>query len=312
MFERFTQQSRRVVVLAQEEARALDHNYIGTEHILLGLLQEGKGSAAQALKSMDITLDAARHEVEAIVGRGTPEQTPSHIPFTASTKNSLELALREALQLGQDYIGTGHILLALTQRDDNVAVNVLARLGANVKDVRIRAIQELIDHPDRPNDEFEPAERQRRRVLVRARPEILDLLDRIDARLTAIEDHLGIVRPSPDEVRALDERLAKVRRDKEAALVAGDQATAAALRDLEKELLLARASAKWEAQAEADALAAETGQGGTTAETGQGGAAAETGEGAVADGEAATNGTGVAAGEVIDTDEPEDPSATSG
>src|SRR5207249_4450241 len=112
MFERFTDRARRVVVLAQEEARMLNHNYIGTEHILLGLIHEGEGVAAKALESLGISLDAVRHQVEEIIGQG---QTPptGHIPFTPRAKKVLELSLREALQLGHNYIGTEHILLGL-------------------------------------------------------------------------------------------------------------------------------------------------------------------------------------------------------
>src|SRR5215831_9610216 len=107
MFERFTDRARRVVVLAQEESRLLNHNYIGTEHILLGLIHEGDGVAARVLVGMDISLQAVRTEVEEIIGHGG--QAPSgHIPFTPRSKKVLELALREALQLGHNYIGTEH------------------------------------------------------------------------------------------------------------------------------------------------------------------------------------------------------------
>src|SRR5690242_3219062 len=110
MFERFSQRARRVVVLAQEEARMLNHNYIGTEHILLGLIREGEGVAAKALESLGISLEAVRQQVEEIIGQG--QQAPSgHIPFTPRAKKVLELSLREALQLGHNYIGTDHILL---------------------------------------------------------------------------------------------------------------------------------------------------------------------------------------------------------
>jgi len=112
MFERFTDRARRVVVLAQEEARMLNHNYIGTEHILLGLIHEGEGVAAKALESLGISLDAVREQVQEIIGQG--QQAPSgHIPFTPRAKKVLELSLREALQLGHNYIGTEHILLGL-------------------------------------------------------------------------------------------------------------------------------------------------------------------------------------------------------
>ena len=136
MFERFTNQSRRAVVLAQEEARDLGHDYIGTEHVLLGLLREGSGSAARALTSMGVTLDAARQEVEASVGRGEHEQPSAPIPFTPRAKKALELSLRESLQLGQNYIGTGHLLLGLIRQDDDVAVRILGELHADLSELR--------------------------------------------------------------------------------------------------------------------------------------------------------------------------------
>src|SRR5579862_8366280 len=123
MFERFTDRARRVVVLAQEEARMLDHNYIGTEHILLGLIHEGTGVAAKALESLDISLDVERQQVEEIIGRG--QETPSgHIPFTPRAKKVLELTQREAQQFGHDYIGTEHILLGLIREGSGVAAQV--------------------------------------------------------------------------------------------------------------------------------------------------------------------------------------------
>ena len=142
MFERFTDRARRVVVLAQEEARMLNHNYIGTEHILLGLIHEGEGVAAKALESLGISLDAVRQQVEEIIGQG--QQAPSgHIPFTPRAKKVLELSLREALQLGHNYIGTEHILLGLIREGDGVAAQVLVKLGADLNRVRQQVIQLL-------------------------------------------------------------------------------------------------------------------------------------------------------------------------
>ena len=142
MFERFTDRARRVVVLAQEEARYLNHNYIGTEHILLGLLNEGEGIAAQALESLDIDLASVRDEVVKIIGQG--QQSPSgHIPFTPRAKKVLELSLREALQLGHNYIGTEHILLGLIREGEGVAAQVLQQLGAELQKVRQTVIQLL-------------------------------------------------------------------------------------------------------------------------------------------------------------------------
>jgi ATP-dependent Clp protease ATP-binding subunit ClpC len=142
MFERFTDRARRVVVLAQEEARMLNHNYIGTEHILLGLIHEGEGVAAKALESLGISLEGVRAQVEEIIGQG--QQAPSgHIPFTPRAKKVLELSLREALQLGHYYIGTEHILLGLIREGEGVAAQVLVKLGADLNRVRQQVIQLL-------------------------------------------------------------------------------------------------------------------------------------------------------------------------
>ena len=142
MFERFTDRARRVVVLAQEEARMLNHNYIGTEHILLGLIHEGEGVAAKGLESLGISLEAVRAQVEEIIGQG--QQAPSgHIPFTPRAKKVLELSLREALQLGHNYIGTEHILLGLIREGEGVAAQVLVKLGADLNRVRQQVIQLL-------------------------------------------------------------------------------------------------------------------------------------------------------------------------
>jgi len=142
MFERFTDRARRVVVLAQEEARMLNHNYIGTEHILLGLIHEGEGVAAKALESLSISLDGVREQVQEIIGQG--QQAPSgHIPFTPRAKKVLELSLREALQLGHNYIGTEHILLGLIREGEGVAAQVLVKLGADLNRVRSQVIQLL-------------------------------------------------------------------------------------------------------------------------------------------------------------------------
>src|SRR5216110_1395861 len=142
MFERFTDRARRVVVLAQEEARMLNHNYIGTEHILLGLIHEGEGVAAKALEGLGISLEGVRQQVEEIIGQG--QQAPSgHMPFTPRAKKVLELSLREALQLGHNYIGTEHILLGLIREGEGVAAQVLVKLGADLSRVRQQVIQLL-------------------------------------------------------------------------------------------------------------------------------------------------------------------------
>ncbi|HCJ68600.1 ATP-dependent Clp protease ATP-binding subunit [Corynebacterium casei] len=142
MFERFTDRARRVIVLAQEEARMLNHNYIGTEHILLGLIQEGEGVAAKALESMGISLEDVRGEVEAIIGHGTQPHN-GHIPFTPRAKKVLELSLREGLQMGHKYIGTEFLLLGLIREGEGVAAQVLTKLGADLPRVRQQVIQLL-------------------------------------------------------------------------------------------------------------------------------------------------------------------------
>ncbi|MBB32338.1 MAG: NDP-hexose 4-ketoreductase [Acidimicrobiaceae bacterium] len=161
MFERFTDRARRVVVLAQEEARLLNHNYIGTEHILLGLIHEGEGVAAKALESLGISLEAVRDQVEEIIGQGG--SSPSgHIPFTPRAKKVLELSLREALQLGHNYIGTEHILLGLIREGEGVAAQVLTKLGADLSRVRQQVIQLLSGYSGTGEEENEGGRRGER------------------------------------------------------------------------------------------------------------------------------------------------------
>jgi ATP-dependent Clp protease ATP-binding subunit ClpC len=191
MFERFTNQSRRVVVLAQEEARTLNHNHIGTEHLLLGLLHEGKGTAAQVLGAVDITLDAARDQVATTVGRGR-EHSPGHIPFTPRAKKSLELSLREAVALKSYNIGTGHLLLGLIQQGDNTALQVLATLGADVDELRTRVTRELHEHPEQGKRTVLAARETQQQLRLFLRDTLPGVLETIEARLTAIERHLGI------------------------------------------------------------------------------------------------------------------------
>jgi ATP-dependent Clp protease ATP-binding subunit ClpC len=142
MFERFTERARKVVVLAQEEARHFNHNYIGTEHLLLGLLREDEGVAARALSSLNVTLDEVREQVESIVGYGE-EGTGGQAPFTPRSKKVLELALREALQLGHNYIGTEHILLGLVRESEGVAARVLSNLDVDPDKVRREVVRML-------------------------------------------------------------------------------------------------------------------------------------------------------------------------
>jgi ATP-dependent Clp protease ATP-binding subunit ClpC len=201
MFERFTDRARRVVVLAQEEARMLDHNYIGTEHILLGLAHEGEGVAAKALERLGISLEAVRQLVEEIIGRG--KQAPAgHIPFTPRAKKVLELSLRESLQLGHDYIGTEHILLGLVREGEGVAAKVLVRLGADLNRVRAEVVK-LVHGGQDEAEEFGPRlSSPVREFMLR---EIQSTLRSIEKRLTAIERQLGLTEgPSaaPDDPAA--------------------------------------------------------------------------------------------------------------
>jgi len=145
MFARFTDRARRVVVEGQDEARTLNHNYIGTEHILLGLIHEGEGVGAKALESLGISLDTVRQQVQEIIGQGQ-HASSGHIPFTPRAKKVLELALAESKALGHHYIGTEHILLGLIREGDGVAAQVLVKLGADLNRVRQQVIQLLHDY----------------------------------------------------------------------------------------------------------------------------------------------------------------------
>jgi len=199
MFERFSDQSRRAVVLAQEEARRLGHDYIGTEHLLAGLRLEERGAAAQALKSAGVSRDAILQEIETIAGQG-PEpgagqgHPSGHIPFTPQAKKCLELGLREATQLEHYFIGTGHLLLGLISQDDSVAVQVLGGLGIDLSRLRARALTEIEAKQEDRVRSVSPGWR------LTGLPEAaLALLDTIDERLSAIEQRLGVVPPGPGE-----------------------------------------------------------------------------------------------------------------
>jgi ATP-dependent Clp protease ATP-binding subunit ClpC len=226
MFERFTDRARRVVVLAQEEARMLNHNHIGTEHILLGLIHEGEGVAAKTLESLGISLEVVRQQVSEIIGQG--QQAPSgHIPFTPRAKRVLELSLREAKELGHSYIGTEHILLGLIREGEGVAAQVLVKLGADLDRARQQVIQLL--HGRAGGD-----------LIGEGSPlpdDALTRVDSLDRRLAAIERWAGL-RPDLED---LDEEIAQVRREKEAAIDRQDFEAAAPLRAQEKQLLAARA-----------------------------------------------------------------------
>jgi len=227
MFQRFTDRGRRVVVLAQDEARRLDHNYIGTEHILLGLIREGEGVAAKALESSGISLDVVRQQVEEIIGRG--QQAPSaHIPFTPRAKKVLELSVRESKRLSHNYIGTEHILLSLIREGNGVAVQVLVKLDADLSQLRQQVIQILSGKQPRlaHRSPWEGA----------PETEVQDRLDAAEDRLAAAEHRADT---GPD-TRDLDEQIAQVRREKESAVDAHDYGQAAALRNQEEELLAAK------------------------------------------------------------------------
>jgi ATP-dependent Clp protease ATP-binding subunit ClpA len=256
MFERFTDRARRVVVLAQEEARLLNHNYIGTEHLLLGLIHEGHGVAAQALESLGISLEAVRQQVEQIIGRG--QQAPSgHVPFTPRAKKVLELAMRECDALGHVHIDTEHLLLGLIREGHGVAAQVLVKLGADLNSVRQQVIRLL---PSQAGTG--PAGASRRLGKGERQALIDDALARtgyLDQRLAAVERWVGL---APD-LRDLDQEMAHVRHEKEAAIDSQDFEAAAALRDKEKELFDRRISREqeWTAAAEGrPSLAAELGR----------------------------------------------------
>ena len=207
MFERFTDEARRVVVLAQEEARLLNHNYIGTEHLLLGLAHEGEGVAAKALESLGISLEAVRAQVEEIIGQGQSAPV-GHIPFTPRAKKVFELSLREALQLGHNYMGTEHLLLGLIREGEGVAAQVLVKLGSDLPRVRQQVLQ-LLSRYAGGEAAAEPAGARTRLV-----------------RMTV-----------PAELREAEEQLGQVRQEKKAAIDAEDFERAAALRDQERQLL---------------------------------------------------------------------------
>ena len=235
MLERFTDQARRVVVLAEEEARMLDHNWIGTEHLLLGVLREGDGVAARTLASLGISLQPVRQQVEEIIG--PVQQVPAeHIPFTPRSKKVLELSLRESLQLGHDRVGTGHLLLGLIREGDGVAAQVLVRLGADLNQLRQQVIELVSDLRPQSGRRPESGRRPPREVVpvmwMQAR------LNMFGGRLAAVEQRVGIGPDTSD----LDEQIAQVCREKESAIDARDYEQAAQRRDREKELLASKAA----------------------------------------------------------------------
>jgi prophage maintenance system killer protein len=223
MFRRFTDRARRAVQLAQEQARHLNHHYVGTEHLLLGLLSEGEGVAAKALASLGISLEAVRAQVEELIGHG--QSIPAgHIPFTPRAKKALALSLREALQLGHKYIGTEHLLLALAREGEGVAAELLVGFGAG--------------H-------------------ARLRDQVLQLLTGEGAQAGA---WTRLVRMTvPADLHHYDEQLAQVRREKETAIDVRDFGAAAALRDREKQLLAEKLGREreWMAGVDVQAVIAE-------------------------------------------------------
>ncbi len=243
MFERFTDRARSVVVLAQEEARLLNHNYIGTEHLLLGLIREAEGIAAKALTALGIELDTVRERVEEIVGRGTSEPS-GHIPFTPRAKKVLELSLREALQLGHNYIGTEHILLGLIREGEGVAAHVLVQLGADLPRVRQQVIQ-LLHGPGGGMEATAGSGSLSRLTGRRDRALLSGLrtqLAAVASRLTSVELRVGT---GPDTSK-LDELIEQVTAERQAAAEAQDYEQAAALRDRERTLLADKASRQQE------------------------------------------------------------------
>jgi 3-deoxy-7-phosphoheptulonate synthase len=237
MFERFTDRARRVIVLAQEEARLLQHDYIGTEHMLLGLITEGDGLAARVLRDLEINLETLGEELKTLVGRG--KSAPSgHIPFTPPAKKSLELSLRESLQLGHDYIGTEHLLLGILSQGKGPGAQILIQRGVDLETVR-RRVTEL-------NAQYK-GRRKTTRVVddMAAIREIRMQLAMIGQRLTAIEARLGIDVPAAHaELRRIQQELAQIRRTKETAIDAQDFEHAASAREIEKQLLLRRREAE--------------------------------------------------------------------
>jgi ATP-dependent Clp protease ATP-binding subunit ClpC len=225
MFERFTDRARRSLFLSQEEARLLNHNYVGTEHLLLGLVSEGQGVAAKALQSLGISLEAVRAQVEEIIGQGQTAPR-GHIPFTPGAKKVLELSLREATQLGHNYIGTEHLLLGLLREGEGVAAQVLVKLGAD---------------------------------LSRVRQQVIQLLSGSAGGREAGAGTRLVRMTVPEELREAEEQLAQVRREKEQAIQVQDFEKAAGLRDQERQLLtrMAKRERAWTAGVDLEAVVQE-------------------------------------------------------
>jgi ATP-dependent Clp protease ATP-binding subunit ClpA len=259
MFGRFTDEARRVLDLALDEARARGSNRIGTEHILLGLVQERAGIAAEALDLMSISLDAVRQQIEQITGQGHEAPAPSHQQYTLRAKRALDMSLREALQLGHHHIGTEHILLGLLREGEGPAAQVLIELGADLKLVRQQVLLLLDDTGDAGGageaergavsgqhnsgtSEPGPATHGGTSLEGRMLAQILGRIEAMDARLSAVEQQLG----SGPDVGDLDRQIAQARQDKESAAGAEDYEHAAALRDTERQLIADKAERQQE------------------------------------------------------------------
>jgi ATP-dependent Clp protease ATP-binding subunit ClpC len=254
MFGRFTDEARGVLALAQEEARTLHRGCIGTEHILLGLVQERDGTAAEALDSLGISQEAVRQQVEEMTGQGQDAPAAGHSQYTLRAKRALDMSLREALQLGHHHIGTEHILLGLLREGEGPAAQVLVELGADLSGIRQQVLRLLggdQDGDDRGDQRGQGTEGSQpgpaapapapapgqadagRSAESRVLGEILSRLEAMDSRLSAVEQQMGT---GPD-IRDLDQQIAQARRHKESAAVAEEYENAAALRDRERQLL---------------------------------------------------------------------------
>jgi ATP-dependent Clp protease ATP-binding subunit ClpC len=240
MFERFTDQARRIVALAQEEARTLNRDDIGTEHILLALIREGSGMAAEALTALGITEEAARQRVEEVTGRGRQGPQRGRIPFTPWAKKALELSLREAMAIGNSNIGTEHILLGLLRVGEGPTAQILAGLGVDQDRVR----QQVIKLLSAGRDKAEPGPRRDAEGDGKPKlpPQPRDHLDSLEWRLSILEQRVG----TGPELGQLDQEIAQARRDKEKAAAAQDYEKAAVLRDREQHLLAGKAAREQE------------------------------------------------------------------
>jgi Clp amino terminal domain, pathogenicity island component len=234
MVDRFTDRAERVVVLAQEEARVLNHNYIGTEHLLLGLIHEGEGVAAKALESLGISLEAVRQQVEEIIGWGQ-QAPPGCIPFTPRAKKALELSLREVLQFGDDHICTEHILLGLIREGQGVAAQVLVERGANLHRVRRQVIQLVHGYEGKESASAGAGWPERRSAA-----DISARISTVESRLSAVEQKVGM--GIELDTTDLDQQIGQVRNERHAADDAEEYGRAASLWDREMELLAEKAS----------------------------------------------------------------------